>query len=157
MCGDSRLPLPADLIARLKELWDWRLEEARGGTGGVYDAEMAAFGWTFSSGELGDSWLLRQLETTLQICGRTAIDHEVVAHLASFAVKYPVETVRCLGMLVDGAEDEWQIHHWASNMESVLAAALRGGNDEADQAARQLIHRLGARGFLRFGSLLDDC
>lgn len=50
-------------------------------------------------------------------------------------------------MLVDGAEDEWQIHHWASNMEAVLAATLRSGNDEANQAARELIHRLGPAGF----------
>ena len=118
---------------------------------------MAAFGWTFSSGELGDSWLLSQLEATLQIYGRTAIDHQVVEHLASLAVQYPVETVRCLGMLVDGVEDEWQIHHWASNMESVLAAALRSGDDEAIQPATALIHRLGASGFLRFKSLLDEC
>ncbi len=59
-------------------------------------------------------------------------------------------------MMVDGAEEEWQIHHWAPNMESVLTAVMRSGDDEATQAARALMHRLGARGFLQFASLLEE-
>ena len=98
---------------------------------------------------------LRQLEATVSISGRTEIDHLVVERLASLAGEYPADTVRCLGLMVDGAENEWRIHHWSSNLESILAAALRSGNDEATQAARTLINRLGSRGFMQFASLLD--
>ncbi len=100
--GDE--PLAADVIARLKELWEWRIEKARGGPQDDYQAEMAAFGWTFNSGELGDSWGLGQLEATLKIAGQAAIDHLVVERLALLATESPSETMRCLGFMVDGAK-----------------------------------------------------
>ena len=148
-------PLSADARARLRELWEWRIDEAREGTQGDYQAEMAAFGWTFASGEAGDDWGLRQLEACLSVASRTAIDHLVVERLASLAEEYPIGAVRCLDLLVEGVEEEWQIHHLVSNVESILAAALTSGVDEASDRTRTLINRLGARGFLQFRKLLD--
>ena len=53
------------------------------------------------------------------------------------------------------AAEEWQIHQWVTDVEVVLTAALRPGDDEASEAARALINRLGARGFLQYRSLLN--
>ena len=117
---------------------------------------MAAFGWTFASGELGDSWLLRQLEATLNIAGRTAIDHQVVEQLASLAEEYPSDTMRCVELMVAGADEEWQIHHWAPNIELVLAAAMQSADENAAQDARVFINRLATSGFLQFASLLEE-
>lgn len=149
-------PLPADVIARLKALWDWRIDVAKTGSEGEYLDEMAAFGWTFASGELGDSWRLMQLESALKIAGRVSLDHEVVETLASLGESYPAETVRCLRLMIDGIQEQWQIHHWASNMELVFGAALRSGHDEAIQNATTLINRLAARGHLQFARLLEE-
>ena len=149
-------PLPDDVAARLKALWEWRIERARTGVAGDYQAEMAAFGWTFASGELGDYWGLGQLEATLSVAGQAAVDHLVAARLASLAADYPADAVRCLGLLVDGAKEAWQIHHWANDVEAILTSGLRSGDDDASQATRSLINRRGARGFLQFASLLQD-
>ena len=140
----------------MKELWEWRIETARGGPQNDYHAEMAAFGWSFASGELGDSWGLGQLEATLNIAGQAAIDHLVVERLALLATGYPSETMRCLGLMVDGAKEDWQIHHWAADVETILTAALQSANEEASESGRALIHRLGARGFLQFAKLLEN-
>ena len=69
---------------------------------------------------------------------------------------FPEGTLRCLDLMVKGAEEEWWIHHWADNMEIILGAALRCEIEETYQAARALINRLAARGFLKFAALLDD-
>ena len=117
---------------------------------------MAAFGWTFASGQLGVSWGLNQLEATLNIAGQVAgVDHLVAERLALLAAEHPSESVRCLALMVRGADEDWQIHHWAADVETILTAALQSGNEEASQAARALIHRLGARGFLQFAALLE--
>ncbi len=72
------------------------------------------------------------------------------------AAEHPSETVRCLALMVNGAEEDWQIHHWAADVETILTAALLSGNEEASQSSRALIHRLGARGFLQFAKLLEN-
>ena len=117
---------------------------------------MAAFGWTFASGELGISWGLSQLEATLDIAGQAAIDHLVAERLALLAPKHPSETVRCLALMVDGAEEDWQIDHWATDVETILTAALQSADEEGSQNARALIYQLGARGFLQFAKLLEN-
>ena len=55
-----------------------------------------------------------------------------------------------------GAEEGWQIHHWASHVEAVLNAALQGDDGDAAQDAKELINRLGSRGFLQFAKLLRE-
>ena len=66
----SEEPLEDDVTARLKALWEWRTQTARGGPQDNYRGEMAAFGWTFASGQLGVCWELDQLEATLDIAGQ---------------------------------------------------------------------------------------
>ena len=85
-----------------------------------------------------------------------AVSHLVTERLGLFAAEYPSETVRCLALMVNGAEEDWQIHHWAADVETILTAALQSGNEEAFQASRASIHRLGARGFLQFAALLEN-
>ena len=152
----SEEPLEDDVTARLKALWEWRIQTARaGGPQDNYRSEMAAFGWTFASGELGISWGLSQLEATQAIAGQAPVDHLVVERLALLAPEHPSETVRCLALMVDGAEEDWHIHHWATDVETILKAALQSADEEASQSARAIIHRLGSRGFLQFAVLLE--
>lgn len=149
-------PLPVEVVDRLKTLWEWRMEIALAGTETGYELEMAAFGWTFASSKLGDSWSLEFLEAALGIAGKQEIDHQVVERLASLAPEFPGGALRCLDLMVESAEEEWWIHHWADNMELVLGAGLRCGHEETSQTARALINRLAARGFLKFAALLED-
>ncbi len=83
-------------------------------------------------------------------------DHLVVERLALLAPEHPSETVRCLALMVDGAEEDWHIHHWATDVETILKAALQSADEEASQSARAIIHRLGSRGFLQFAVLLEN-
>ena len=88
--------LDSDVAERLRNLWKWRFEVARGDQPDNYKKEMAAFGWTFASGALGNDWELAQLEAALNIAGKVEIDHLVVERLAPLADEFPATTVRCL-------------------------------------------------------------
>ena len=154
--GQDSEPLGGDVASRIKALWDWRIDIAQAGQSGEYEGEAAAFGWTFASGNLGDVWALEQLEATLGIAGQTDVDHLVAERLVALAENYPGEVAHCFGLMVEGAKETWQIHHWAGELETALGAALRSGAAATVEAATALIHLLGARGFLQFAKLLKD-
>ena len=150
--GDQR---PTDdVVERVKALWEWRVESSEKGQG-AHSEEMTAFGWTFASGQLDAAWDLAHLEATLPLAGQMAVDHEVAERLASLATTHPHETLRCVGLMVDGARDDWLIPHWSVHIGAVLTAALNSADQGVSQAARELINRLGARGHFGFSSLLD--
>lgn len=147
-------PIPSEVDQRLRTLWEWRVEASQDDAE-AHVEEMAAFGWWFPYEGLDESWALQQLAASLAIAGKTDIDHAVVERMAALAPTYPAATVGCLGLMIAGAQEEWRIDYWSDQAETVLAAALRSGDHEADRTARALINRLAARGFLGFGRLLN--
>ena len=142
------------MVQRLSALWEWRVEASRDDAE-AHAEEMTAFGWWFPYEGFDDVWSLEQLEASLRVAGKVDIDHAVLDRLAALAPTHPAATVRCLCLMIDGAEEDWHIRHWSNQAETVLTAALRSGDLEADKAARAMIHKLGARGFLDFRRLLD--
>ena len=146
--------IPSEVTPRLRALWEWRAEASRDDAA-AHAEEMAAFGWWFPYEGLDEDWALEQLEASLTIASKVDIDHAVVERLAALAPPHPALTVRCFGLMIDGAEEDWQIRHWSSHAETVLTEALRSGDLEADRMARALINRLATRGFLDFKRLLN--
>jgi hypothetical protein len=151
---EAKGDLAGDVRTRLEKLWEWRLEVSRGDRSGSHHEEMAAFGWWFGSANLDEAWALAQLETSLRISGRMDVDHQVMERLAELAPKNPKATSSCVESMIDGAKEQWQIHHWSSQIRTVISAALRSGDDNTQASAKALINRLAARGFLDFGDLL---
>jgi hypothetical protein len=146
--------LTEDVRTRLEKLWEWRLDISRGDRSGSHHDEMAAFGWWFGSADLDEAWALAQLEASLRISGRMDVDHQVMERLAELAVKNPKATLSCVDLMIDGAEEQWQIHHWSNQIRTAISAALRSGDNDTQASAKALINRLAARGFLDFGDLL---
>lgn len=58
--------------------------------------------------------------------------------------------------MVDGVREVYEILGWEKETKSVLAVALKSGDDKARAAAIALINRLDARGLSGFRALLDD-
>jgi hypothetical protein len=68
----------------------------------------------------------------------------------------PLETVECLGMLVEADKNGWEILGWNNAPEKILSTAMRSGNVAARTAAIDLVHRLGALGHFQFRTLLSE-
>jgi hypothetical protein len=57
--------------------------------------------------------------------------------------------------IVEGDKENWKITGWEKQARNILTAAYKSENEGAKQRAEDLIHRLGARGYLRFRDLVD--
>ncbi|MDA1347638.1 MAG: hypothetical protein O3A47_02040 [Chloroflexi bacterium] len=147
-------PIADEVGDRLRLLWEWRIKTAQNNSPNAHKQEMASFGRTFSSGKLGDAWALERLEETLSIAGEALIDHQVAERLASLAPEYPETSVGCLSMMIEGARENWQIHHWAADIEAILRAALGSGDEAAMKSATILINKLVPRGFPQYSDQL---
>jgi hypothetical protein len=141
------------LATRLRRLWSNRVETNRW-LPQADRAELSAFGWWFASGKLGDAWSMAMLEESLRLYSKTEVAHLVVKRLATLAPLFPVESVRCLGLLADGDAEGWEIDMWYADASTVLASAL--AVPAAEPLATQLANDLGARGFTKFLGLLGS-
>jgi len=146
--------VPADILQRIRSLWENRLTIAQAATNSEeHKAEMAAFGWWFVSKKFDDQWALRQLIEAIKISGKAEPDHMVVERLAELVLQMPVEVVNALRFMVEGEKEKegWGIYSWREKAKEILGKALQ---TEAQQSAEDLIHYLGSLGHLDFGELL---
>lgn len=147
-------PISSERIERLKALWEWRLKKCQEGSLTYPKDEMASFGWWFVSDKLEPGWTIQQLQSALQLAPGVEVDYDVAEALAKAAEKWPGEATKCIELMVEGAVEDWQVQHWAPQIEVTLRLAL-ASDHQTVQRARSLINKLCARGFLSFGTLLD--
>ena len=150
--GTKESDLSAAIASRLRTLWEVRIKALAPIASAERDAELEAFGWWFAAGNLGERWLLEQLEAALRVYPRVDSSMFVVERLAALAGAHPVSALRCLELLVRGDSVGWSIDSWKRHAEFILRLGL--ANPETEAAARALINELGRRGFHEYRSLL---
>jgi len=122
---------------------------------GTSAEELIDFGWWFASGAFDDKWSVSQLKEVLKLTGTVEPDHIVMKRLVEIARQMPVDAVECLGMIVEGDKEGWRVHGWIEDARTLLVTALKSPDEKAKQAAIDLIHRMGSRGYLQFRNLLS--
>lgn len=146
--------IPAEILDRLKKLWELRLAIAKKAQQpSDFEKEMAAFGWWFVSDKFDVSWAIAQLFESLQLVHQTDPEHMVLEHLARTVESHPVESAQCLRILAEGDREGWKLYASRDHIRRILAVALR--NPTAGKEAERIIHYLGSRGFLEFRDLLE--
>lgn len=145
--------IPPEILHRLKQLWEWRLSEAKKAQRpSDFEKEIAAFGWWFVSGKFDVCWALDRLFTSLQIVHRTDPAHTVLEHLAKIAETHPLKAVCCLRLIAEGDREGWEIYASRDHVRKILQLGLQDPN--ARREAERIINYLGSRGFLGFKDLL---
>jgi hypothetical protein len=149
----GRSPNPDDEIAgRLIRLWNELMSRDRNPS----NDELATFGWWFASGHYDAGWSLATLENVLSRNTSVEADHAVVPRLEELSTSHPVESVRCLLLLVRGVSETWRILGWADAIESIVRQAAASGSTQASQDAHEVISLLAIRhGQTRFRTLLE--
>jgi len=146
---------PPEILKRLQALWESRLAVAKVSPDN-HKAEMAAFGWWFVSKKFDDKWAIDQLIESLEISGKTKPDHLVIEQLANTSRSIPKESVRCLELMIKGDEEGWRIYSWRKHAQEILATAIQSPDFEVVQAAENLVHYLGSKGYFEFRDLLKN-
>jgi hypothetical protein len=149
---DTEEIIEADALARLKKLWEWRLEQINIDSSYSDFIELSSFGWWFSSKQFESTWALPMLKKALQKSGKIKTSHNVVKKLSELDVQFLKEAIVCFDMILESDKDGWKIIGW---MEEAKALLKRGLNsDEAKLKAKSTIHKLGEKGYFEFGELL---
>jgi hypothetical protein len=143
-----------ELVERSKIFWQRRLDVVKTVGSSSQSDELIHFGWWFASGKFDDTWSVVQLMEVLRLTGKAKPDHLVVKRLASLAARMPLEVVQSLQMMVEGDREDWKIQAWRSETRTILSTAIQARNVDAREAAIDLVHRLGAHGYLEFRDLL---
>jgi hypothetical protein len=152
---DTQEHISEEILDRLRLLWERRLVAVREATPSVVgSSELVAFDWWFASRRFEDSWAITQLIEALKLARRAEPDDLVAERLAMLATTFPRETVECLRLMIEGDQEGWHIHIWREHARTILTKALQATNIGAQQAAVDLIHQLGSRGYFEFRDLL---
>jgi hypothetical protein len=140
--------LPAQLIPRAVELWEWRRTSVL--DGGDDPRELLHFGWWFGSSRLPDAWELSELDHVLAANRWVEPDHLVVEHLAGLGKEHAQAAVAALRTLVENPAEPWSIFSWRDAAARILSTGVNSSDPETRQQARELANRLVALGFTTF-------
>ena len=144
-----------EILQRVKKYWERRLKAAKKAPD-LCRSEMVAFGHWFVSGKFEDNWAIQQLASALKIAGETYPDDMVVERLATLALTMPLEATHCLEAIIKGDRDGWLIYDWTDHAKAILTTALRCTNKIAVEAAEDLVHYMGSRGYHEFRDILPS-
>lgn len=147
--------IPPEILERLKNLWEMRLENAKSAQQSLdHMHEMAAFGWWFVSDKFDRDWAMAQLLESLRLAKRTDPDHWVLEHLIRTVKTHPVQSVQCLKIIVEECREMWTLYAGEEEIRQILSVALQNPNTR--KTAEGIVHYLGSRGFLEFRELLGQ-
>lgn len=68
LCCNQNDPISKDVIARFKELWDWRVEAKK--TNSISEGEYESFKWWYKSGLFDREWAIEQLLESMKKLGK---------------------------------------------------------------------------------------
>jgi hypothetical protein len=152
---DTKGSISQEILDRLRLLWERRLAAARGANNPpTHSSELATFGWWFVSEKFDDLWAITQLIEALKLARNIEPDDLVIERLATIATAFPQQAVECLRLMVEGDYESWHMHIWREHARTILAKAIQGTDIHGRQAAVDLTHQLGARGYFEFRDLL---
>jgi hypothetical protein len=143
--------------ARLRDLWDRRITAAETSPIPGDDVkELEGFGWWFVSNQFDDEWLVSELSRLLRLGGQPEPAHLVVEKLAMLVDRLPLDAVKILRLMVEGAKESWAIDAWLDEARLLLSKALASSDTEAREEAKTVVHLLGARRYFDFRDLLTS-
>lgn len=146
--------VPAEVIARLQELWMWRVQETGGFALPQKEAELREFGLWFASGVFPPDWAQEQLTTVLISVRKVEGAHLVLERLAGLSQHEPYRAIQILDLMV--GVDQQGFSYRMEEVSTVLLRAIESSDARAREKAVILIHVFGARGLRDYADLLPQ-
>lgn len=135
-------PTPA-LVERLQEFWEFREEAV---ATGADPAELAEFGWWFSSGFLDKTWALGRIQRALTLAGSIEGIEGVLERLAQLSETH---TLQCLNVLSAWLGTKPSNLHPAARREADIRAIIavgRNGDSTEQEVAETVIGQFASLG-----------
>jgi hypothetical protein len=146
---------PDEVYGKLQDLFGRRLEAARSAAlPESFSVEISNFGYWFTSEKFEERWSIETLLAVLQLSKKTASEMDVVKRLSDLSLRYPVECVSCLRLMIEGDKEGWVLIGVEGDARTMLKRALDSNHPEGSASARRLVEWLIAKGQFGFRTLL---
>lgn len=156
LLNEDEPPSP-DVIERLRQLLDWRLETAEKMPALSDLQELQAFGWWFEGHSFDEDWALGRLARVLRVTRTVDREEGVVERLAGFAPEHSWEAAHCLLLIVRAQlPHSWRIESWKQGARAVIEAALESGDSDAARDAKAAANLLVNDGHTDFLDLIHS-
>jgi hypothetical protein len=125
---------------RFADLWDKRISLP---ISQINPEELQEFGWWFKVSPFDKKETLDRTIKTLELTeGKIDVAYEIAEELKSFAVEFPVETIKLLDLLIRPKRETWDYLYKKDEYKEVIKLVKSTGNDEAKKNADVLINYL---------------
>ena len=145
--------LDDDSEPRLRALWEARLDAARERAEDKL-AELASFGWWFSSGKLDADWALDQLIAAMSLHPRSEPEHAVLDQIDAVFDGREGRAIEALSLLLQPGRGAERKSLWRERISAILRRGLR--HPATDGTTRRLVDELLAEGHLQFRSVIES-
>lgn len=145
-----------DVASRLMALWDQLQQWVKDRPEGERFVILAPFGWWYGSAALDADWSDRQLIALLKKRVPIDPDFKVAERVKARAGEDIHSATRVVEAYLPALGGGWQIYGVRDEVRFVLSKALRSGDRELADAAKQAVHDLGAKGLMDFRDLLSQ-
>jgi hypothetical protein len=148
--------IAADVVARVTELVDRRIEAVESRQAGARPEELREYGWFLAADVFDKDWALSKLIKVTALVGKVEPDHMIYERLAALVDERPLEVVNCLSAMVEVEKEGWGLLGSKEEIRSILKSVVSGANVAAREQAIAIINRLGERGYLEYRDLLSS-
>ena len=149
--------VPDKMMHRMEDLWEWRFGIAQSSEQPKeYEQELISFGKWFGSGKLDPEWGLEHAIIVLRLTGHIDADRKMVEQLSLLTEHYPRKVTEIFRLMIEGEPDGFQMYLWKKPGKELLQKVIQGKDKKAKEAAIDLVHRLGAMGYLDFRDVLPE-
>lgn len=150
-------PVPPEILERFKTLWDRRMKTAKSAAHPEeYIEELAAFGDWIASGRFPVDWAIENLLAVLILTGKVRTSEEMIHQLSVIAPQKTVEAIEALRLIVKSGLEPWDFYSLEEPGKNLLRKAIAGGNQEAKEAANDLVNVLVRMGHLAYRDLIKE-
>ena len=142
------------IIERLKNLYEWRLEEAKSN-----DAieELKWFGLWFinNQNQISKDWMISKLNETLEVTnGVIEFESEIVERLEDYLEEYCLEVLKTLNLLVKADNQEWFLISSKKTIKKLLIHTTEACSvEEIKDSINEAISNLVRKGYHEFSNL----
>ncbi len=154
--GKEDKEIPKEVKERFTSLIERRIFHIKENRGKGEEQEFQGFSWLVASEKFDDKWVLDRLFEILELGCDIEGDHLVIERFVTLAPQYPLEVINCAELMVQNDKKGWGIPDWGEGLSTVIKSVLESDNEDAKIKAKEFIHRLGAKGHLRYKELLPS-
>lgn len=153
--NNEKNPPSAEIIDRLKSLWEQRGQQHPSLGPEEAAPEYSAFAWWFASGNFDDDWIIPLYKQSVSEDESSSATYHVLERLVVLAAGRPLDTAEILERIIQVNKKVGSLALNSHRIREVLVVLLKSSDGAAKSRAEAMVNRLVSFGLDEYCDLLD--